>query len=65
MPRSVKTVRVSSLVKVEIVLFFHQDSILASRSEAMQNIEQTTIELGEIFVQLATMIRQQEEYVHR
>jgi syntaxin 5 len=42
-----------------------QDTYLASRSEAMQNIEQTIIELGDIFTQLATMVQQQEELVHR
>ena len=31
----------------------------------MQNIEQTIIELGDIFTQLATMVRDQEELVHR
>jgi t-SNARE complex subunit (syntaxin) len=31
----------------------------------MQNIEQTIVELGEIFTQLATMVRQQEEMVYR
>ena len=31
----------------------------------MQNIEQTIVELGDIFTQLATMVRQQEELVHR
>jgi len=41
------------------------DTYLANRSEAMQNIEQTIVELGDIFTQLATMVRQQEELVHR
>jgi t-SNARE complex subunit (syntaxin) len=31
----------------------------------MQNIEQTIIELRDIFTQLATMAQQQEELVHR
>jgi len=31
----------------------------------MQNIEQTIVELGDIFTQLATMVRQQEEMVYR
>ena len=31
----------------------------------MQSIEQTIIELGDIFTQLATMVRQQEELVDR
>lgn len=42
-----------------------QDTYLANRSETMQNIEQTIIELGDIFTQLATMVQEQEELVHR
>ena len=42
-----------------------QDTYLANRSEAMQNIEQTIVELGDIFTQLATMVQEQEALVHR
>jgi len=49
----------------QIQLTDETDNYLASRSEAMQNIEQTIIELGDIFTQLATMVREQEELVHR
>ena len=31
----------------------------------MQNIEQTIVELGSIFTQLATMVKEQEEMVQR
>ena len=42
-----------------------QDSYISSRAETMQNIEQTIVELGGIFQQLATMVKEQEEMVHR
>lgn len=53
----------SSLKQLQVI--DETDSYLANRSETMQNIEQTIVELGDIFTQLATMIRQQEELVHR
>ncbi len=49
----------------KIIFWIIQDSYLANRSETMQNIEQTIVELGDIFTQLATMVRQQEEMVYR
>jgi len=42
-----------------------QDSYIRSRSEAMLNIEQTIVELGTIFQQLAHMVKEQEEMVQR
>ena len=42
-----------------------QDSYIRSRSEAMLNIEQTIVELGTIFQQLAHMVKEQEEVVQR
>jgi len=41
------------------------ESYLSSRAEAMQNIESTIVELGSIFQQLATMVKEQEEVVQR
>jgi len=41
------------------------DSYLSSRAEAMQSIETTIVELGGIFQQLAMMVKEQEEVVHR
>jgi len=55
----------NSSFKQQLQVIDATDSYLAERSEAMQNIEQTIVELGDIFTQLATMIRQQEELVHR
>ncbi len=40
-------------------------SYLQSRSDAMQNIESTIVELGGIFQQLAHMIKEQEEIMVR
>lgn len=54
-----------SATKQQLQMIDETDSYLASRSEAMQNIEQTIVELGDIFTQLATMVRHQEELVHR
>ena len=42
-----------------------QDSYIQSRADTMQNIEQTIVELGGIFQQLATMVKEQEEMVQR
>jgi len=47
------------------LLTFWQDSYIRSRSEAMLNIEQTIVELGTIFQQLAHMVKEQEEVVQR
>ncbi|CAH8544650.1 unnamed protein product [Schistosoma turkestanicum] len=41
------------------------DSYLLSRSETMQSIEHTVIELGQIFQQLATMVHEQDESIRR
>jgi syntaxin 5 len=55
----------NSSMKQQLQVIDETDTYLASRSETMQNIEQTIIELGDIFTQLATMVQQQEELVHR
>lgn len=42
-----------------------QDSYMQSRAEALQNVESTILELGNIFTQLATMVAQQGEIALR
>eukprot|EP00850_Spirogloea_muscicola_P005953 SM000028S10047 [mRNA] locus=s28:87759:89162:- [translate_table: standard] len=42
-----------------------QDSYMASRTEALQNVESTIVELSSIFTQLATMVAQQGEVAIR
>lgn len=49
----------------QLQLIDEQDSYISSRAETMQNIEQTIVELGGIFQQLATMVKEQEEMVQR
>ncbi|CAF1647458.1 unnamed protein product [Adineta ricciae] len=55
----------NSSMKQQLQVVDETDNYLSSRSEAMQNIEQTIVELGDIFTQLATMVRQQEESIYR
>lgn len=42
-----------------------QDTYMQSRAEALQNVESTIHELGNIFTQLATMVSQQGELAIR
>lgn len=49
----------------QLQLIDEQDTYIKSRAETMQNIEQTIVELGEIFQQLAHMVKEQEEMVGR
>ena len=42
-----------------------QDQYYSSRADAMRTIESTIVELGGIFSQLATMVKEQEEMVTR
>lgn len=42
-----------------------QDNYIQSRADTMVNIEQTIVELGTIFQQLAHMVHEQDEIVHR
>ena len=42
-----------------------QDQYYSSRADAMHTIESTIVELGGIFSQLATMVKEQEEIVTR
>lgn len=43
----------------------HTNAYLQSRADTMQSIEKTIVELGGIFSQLATMIKEQEEVMVR
>uniref|UniRef100_A0A8C7K4G1 Syntaxin 5 n=1 Tax=Oncorhynchus kisutch TaxID=8019 RepID=A0A8C7K4G1_ONCKI len=49
----------------QLQLVNEQDSYIQSRSDTMQNIETTIVELGSIFQQLAHMVKEQEETVQR
>jgi len=49
----------------QLQLIDEQDSYITSRAETMQNIESTIVELGQIFTQLAHMVKEQEEAVQR
>lgn len=42
-----------------------QDDYIQDRADTMKNIESTIVELGGIFTQLAHMVKEQEEIVHR
>jgi len=62
-PHSVETDR--QRYQQQLQLIDEQDSYIQSRAEAAVNIEQTIVELGSIFQQLAIMIKEQEETVLR
>ncbi|XP_064623657.1 syntaxin-5-like [Lineus longissimus] len=49
----------------QLQLIDEQDSYIQTRADTMQNIEQTIVELGGIFTQLAHMVKEQEEIVQR
>jgi syntaxin 5 len=49
----------------QLMLYDESDNYVQERAETMQNIESTIIELGGIFQQLATMVKEQEEMVER
>merc|ERR1739838_443995 len=49
----------------QLMLMEEQDSLLQSRADTMKTIESTIVELGSMFSQLATMVKEQEELVHR
>ena len=46
-------------------LIEEQDNYITERAETMETIESTIVELGNIFQQLATMVKEQEESVLR
>uniref|UniRef100_A0A4W3GWZ6 Syntaxin-5 n=1 Tax=Callorhinchus milii TaxID=7868 RepID=A0A4W3GWZ6_CALMI len=49
----------------QLQLIDEQDSYIQSRTDTMQNIEATIVELGSIFQQLAHMVKEQEETIQR
>lgn len=49
----------------QMMLYEESDRYVQERSETMQNIESTIVELGGIFQQLAHMVKEQEELVER
>lgn len=49
----------------QLELMEEQDAYLQSRADTMKTIETTIVELGQMFTQLATMVKEQEEIVHR
>ncbi|XP_067130383.1 syntaxin-5 isoform X1 [Centruroides vittatus] len=49
----------------QMQLIDEQDAYIQSRTDTMQNIEATIVELGTIFQQLAHMVKEQEEMVTR
>ncbi|KAA0193668.1 hypothetical protein HAZT_HAZT010109 [Hyalella azteca] len=49
----------------QLALMEEQDSLLQSRAETMKTIESTIVELGTMFTQLAAMVKEQDELVHR
>jgi len=54
-----------SRLQQQLQLIDDQDSYVRSRTEAMENIESTIVELGQIFNQLAHMVQEQGEMVQR
>ncbi|KAL4238833.1 Syntaxin-5 [Mactra antiquata] len=49
----------------QLQLIDQQDAYINDRANTMQNIESTIVELGQIFTQLAHMVKEQEESVQR
>lgn len=54
-----------SMATQQMALIQEQDNYIQSRADTMVNIEQTIVELGTIFQQLAHMVHEQDEIVHR
>ena len=50
---------------LENKIYFFLQAYLEQRAEAMQDVEQHIVELGQIFNRLATMIAEQKELVER
>ncbi|CBY16078.1 unnamed protein product [Oikopleura dioica] len=46
-------------------MYEEQDQYLQDRSKAMEQVESTIVELGDMFVQLAGMVKAQEETIMR
>ena len=49
----------------QMALLEETDSYVTERAAAMENIESTVVELGHIFSQLATMVKEQDEMIGR
>jgi len=49
----------------QMALMEETDSYMSERADAMENIESTVVELGHIFSQLATMVKEQDEMIGR
>ena len=47
------------------MLMEEQESVIMARAETMKTIESTIVELGTMFTQLATMVKEQDEYIGR
>jgi hypothetical protein len=52
-------------IKTVVYVWYNKDTYIQSRADAMLNIEQTIVELGTIFQQLAHMVKEQEDMVQR
>ncbi|XP_048853877.1 syntaxin-5-like isoform X2 [Brienomyrus brachyistius] len=59
------SIEMDSRANHQLQLINEQESYIQSRADTMQNIESTIVELGSIFQQLAHMVKEQEETVHR
>lgn len=55
----------NSQYRQQLQIIDQQDDYIQSRADTMQNIESTIVELGQIFTQLAHMVKEQEEAVQR
>jgi syntaxin 5 len=50
---------------LKFILLLQKDNYIESRATAIESIESTIAELGNIFQQLATMVAEQRETVQR
>jgi syntaxin 5 len=51
--------------KQQLLLMDEQDNFVRDRANAMESIEQTIVDLGTIYQQLATLIKEQDEVIQR
>ena len=49
----------------QMAMLEETDTYASQRASAMENIESTVVELGHIFSQLATMVKEQDEMIGR
>lgn len=57
--------KLSTCLNTNYCTVYGQDKFIQSRVETMKNIEQTVVELGSIYQQLAQMVQEQGEMVQR